>query len=97
MEDDWAFYKRRMREEIERSRCEQDESLKALHAYWAGLYDARLAKLRSEYGVRPASEPTQISGANSQSRDRSGAVQPPGRARRADYAPPPDAQCPRAK
>lgn len=43
--NDREFFERRMREELARAAHEQDEKLKTLHTFWAGLYAERLTKL----------------------------------------------------
>lgn len=45
MEDDRAFYERRMHEELARAMIEGTEDLRALHHRWAMLYQERLDNL----------------------------------------------------
>jgi len=47
MQDDQAFYERRLREEMARSFNEQDPYLRQLHRRWAALYKSRLLELSS--------------------------------------------------
>jgi len=47
MQDDQAFYERRLREELARSFNEQDPYLRQLHRRWAALYKSRLLELSS--------------------------------------------------
>lgn len=46
MEDDRAFYERRLQEELARAASQGDAGLRALHWRWATLYRDRLAQLR---------------------------------------------------
>jgi len=46
--DDRAYFKRRVREELEQAQKETDPKLKRLHEGWADLYRNRLGRLRSE-------------------------------------------------
>ena len=48
MENDRAFYTRRLSEELARATSEPDMKLKALHLGWAGLYRERLGGLTHE-------------------------------------------------
>ena len=46
MNDDRAFYERRLREELSRADTEVDHNLRHLHRKWANLYRRRLDRLR---------------------------------------------------
>jgi len=46
MNDDRAFYERRLREELSRADSEVDHNLRHLHRKWANLYRRRLDRLR---------------------------------------------------
>jgi hypothetical protein len=60
MEDDRAFYERRLKEELARANADADEGLRALHRRWAALYRERLAGLRAGGPNRaPAPQPDQ--------------------------------------
>ena len=48
MEDDQSYYRRRMREELQRATVSEDEGLVELHRRWAELYRQRLCQI-----VRP--------------------------------------------
>ena len=43
IEQDRAFYERRLGEELNRAANADDEQLRRLHLHWASLYEARLA------------------------------------------------------
>lgn len=45
MEDDRAFYERRLREELARATNEKEAGLRSLHWGWAALYRERLQDL----------------------------------------------------
>jgi len=45
MEDDRAYFERRLKEELTRASGMADEGLRALHRRWAALYRERLARL----------------------------------------------------
>jgi len=52
MEDDLAFYQRRLDEELHRSENEPTATLRELHRGWAELYRARLRQLlASNYDI----------------------------------------------
>ena len=48
MTDDRAFFKRRLREELERAASEAEPGVRQLHKRWAELYRQRLERLRRE-------------------------------------------------
>lgn len=45
MNDDRAYYERRLREEVERADTAPDYDLRTLHARWADLYRERLRRM----------------------------------------------------
>lgn len=55
IEQDRAFYERRLSEEQARASQANDEKLRYLHLHWASLYESRLALLaaRSKCVSRP--------------------------------------------
>ena len=48
IEEDCAFYERRLREEQARAASAADERLRSLHLHWASLYEARLASIAGQ-------------------------------------------------
>jgi hypothetical protein len=50
MESDFAFYERRMQQELRRAGIANDEGLRALHLRWANLYRQRLDQHRYPCG-----------------------------------------------
>ena len=51
IEEDCAFYERRLREEQARASSAADEKLRSLHLEWASLYEARLAAIAGQKGT----------------------------------------------